>query len=167
MIQVELAAGRIVAIALLRDGEADDARVLVGDARQHGLRILGRDQRFQQAADRGQPLARLAMFVRVAQRQRVQAVLRRQRVAGVGLAQRDAADAPGLARTGGQRRLVDRGQMRARKGAQAQVHDAGAQAGPVVDRPRHAGGQTAQARRMQPPYQFHSVPSCCRRFTGR
>ena len=55
----------------------------------------------------------------------------------------------------------------ARESAQAQVHDAGAQAGPVVDRPRHAGGQTAQARRMQPPYQFHSVPSCCRRFTGR
>ncbi|HGN0628944.1 TPA: hypothetical protein ACKRM8_006295, partial [Pseudomonas aeruginosa] len=59
----------------------------------------------------------------------------------------------------------------ARERAQPQMHDAGAQGAAVVGRPRHAGRQRLQARRMQPDgrrgYQFHNVPSCCSRFTGR
>lgn len=70
-----------------------------------------------------------------------------------------------------QGRFIHRRQVAARERAQPQVHDAGAQGAAVVGRPRHAGRQRLQARRMQPDgrrgYQFHNVPSCCSRFTGR
>ncbi|CAB3703891.1 hypothetical protein LMG26845_05391 [Achromobacter insuavis] len=171
MRQVQRAAGRIVAIAFLGHGQADDARVRTGDARQHRLRILRRHQRFQQAADHGQPRLRPALGVGAAQRQRVQPVLRRQRVAGIGLPQRHAANAPARIAAGMNGRFVHRRQVAARERAQPQVHDAGAQGAAVIGRPRHVRRQRLQARRMQPDgrggYQFHNVPSCCSRFTGR
>ncbi|MNT64824.1 hypothetical protein D3C72_2027580 [compost metagenome] len=111
------------------------------------------------------------MIVGAAQDQRVQAILRRQRVARIGLAQGHAADAPVRIRAGAQRGIVHRRQMGARKRAQAQMHDARLEPGTVVAGTRHLRGQRRKAGRPQaaglPRYQFHSVPSCCRRFTGR
>ncbi|KAG0732570.1 hypothetical protein G6F23_014187 [Rhizopus arrhizus] len=171
MVQVQPTTGRIMAITLLGDGDADDARVRMRDARQHRLRIFRRDQGFQQAADDRDLLARLARCIGAAQGQGVQPVLRRQRVARIGLAQRDAANAPAAIRAGMQRRFVDRRQMRARERAQPQVHDAHAPGGPVIAGARHRVRQRGQARGRQARraggYQFHSVPSCWKRFTGR
>ena len=69
-------------------------------------------------ADDAQLLAAAA-----ADRQRVEPVLRRQRVARVGAAQRDADDAP--VRLAGRQAVVDiDGLMGAMEGADAEMHDA-------------------------------------------
>ncbi|MNL30892.1 hypothetical protein D3C87_1526530 [compost metagenome] len=175
VLQVQTAAGRVVAIAFFRHGHADDARVRMRNARQHGLRIFRRNQHFKQAADYRCLLLLAARRVRAAQRQGVQARLRRQRIARVGLPQGHAANAPGQVRAPApahmQRGFVHRSKMRARERAQPQMHDAHAQGVAVVRRPCHVQGQRGQTSRCQvlhtSRYQFHSVPSCCKRFTGR
>ena len=181
VVQVQQATGRIMAIAFLGDGDADNPRVRVSNARQHGRRVFRRDQHFAQASNHRQMLLRPPVCASAAQRQRVQTVLRRQGIARIGMAQRYAADAPTKLRTGKRRggvndgfingRLIDRSQMRAHKRAQPQMHDADTQRAPVVRRARHAGRQQTQTRGRQTRravrYQFHSVPSCCKRFTGR
>jgi hypothetical protein len=71
-----------------------------------------------------------------------------------------------------QRGLVDDRDVRAMERAHAQVDDAGPQRVTRIERPRDVGGKTGQGGGMQalhgsPAHQFQSVPSCCRRFTGR
>jgi hypothetical protein len=87
VVQAQRAAGRVVVVALLRHRQADDAGVGMGDALDDRLRALGGDEQLAQRADHLQLLALHAGLVDVPKRERVEAGLRLQRVAGVGAAQ--------------------------------------------------------------------------------
>jgi hypothetical protein len=162
-----------VVIALLGDREAHDARVRMRDALEHGSWVFGRHQHVEQVAHDLQQLARAAVFGRIAQRQRVEAGLRLQCVARVGRAQRHAHRAPAQVVARMQRGFVHHRQVRAMEGADTQVDDARAQRLPPVARHRDMRGHVGQGVGMKArhgffrAHQFQSVPSCCRRFTGR
>ena len=95
IVEPQRAGGRVVAVALLGDGQADDAGVGVRRcARSTACGSSGATSSVEHAADDLQRSRGCAVGVGIAQRQRVQALLRRQRVARVGLAQRHADDAP-------------------------------------------------------------------------
>jgi len=83
-----------VGIPLFGDGQADDAGLRVGDARQHRRGVGRRDQQAVHRADHLQLFALGAGRVGVAQGERVQPILRRQCGVGVGMAQRHPGDAP-------------------------------------------------------------------------
>lgn len=171
-VEPKRAGGRVVVVAFLGDGEAHDACVGVCDAFQHGLRVLGRDQHLEQVAHHLQRFARRAVLRGIAQRQRVEAALRLQCVARVGRAQRNAHRAPVQVAARMQRGFVDDRDVRTVERTHAEVDDAGTQRVAPVARPCHVGGQAGQGVGVQGlhdsrAHQFQSVPSCCRRFTGR
>lgn len=123
MAAVERAGRRFVAVALLRHGDRDDAGSGAGEAVEHGGRIFRRHQRFGDRADDAEPVAG-----RIPDGHGVKAILRGERIAGVGAAQRNAADAP---RAGGAVETivgVD-GLMSTMECAKADMDDAGFQAG--------------------------------------
>jgi len=119
---VQRAGRRFVAVALLRHGDRDDAGSGPGEAVEHGGRVLRRHQRFGDRADDAEVIAR-----RITDSHGVEAILRCQGVAGVGAAERDAADPPG---TGGPVEAVVGidGLMGAVKRAEADMDDAGCEA---------------------------------------
>ena len=116
---------RIVAVALLGDGERDDAHPRVGEPGDQRRRILRCDDHPGRGADHPAVGARS-----VDRRDGVEPVLRTQRIAGVGRAQGDAEDAPaGI--FGEQRVGVDR-LMGAMEGADPEMDDAGGDGAPIV-----------------------------------
>ena len=118
MVEVELAGGRMVAVALLGDGERHDPCRRGGEAGEEQLWLLGCEQRLAEHSDHARLLVRA-----VALDQRVEIVLRAERLAHGGTAQARPADAP---RSGHicERPLGEDGLMRAVKRAQSQVSDA-------------------------------------------
>ena len=122
-----------MAIALLRHREADDAHGRIAHGAEQRLRILGRDEEAAQRADDAQALA-----VAGAYRERVEAVLRRERVARLRRAQARAADRP-VALAGGEPVVDVDGLMGAVEGADAEMHDADADGVEIVARTVDAG----------------------------
>ena len=105
-------------IGLLGDGQRDDANARIGQRGQHRAGVFRRHQQRANRADDAQLL-----FAAAADRQRVEPILRRQRIACVGAAQGDSDNTPiRLARC---QAVVDiGGLMGAMEGADAQMHDA-------------------------------------------
>ena len=115
---VEIAGRRVVAVALLGDGEGDDPGRRRREPGEQGPALLGRPQRLAQHPDHGRRLLHPVVLDHA-----VEAVLRPERVAHGGAAQARPADRPRARRvrerTLGQDRLV-----RAVEGAEAEVDDA-------------------------------------------
>ena len=123
MVGVEPAGRGLVAVALLGDGEADDADAGVGHGCEDGAGVLAGDQHVLHDVDDARRLAVGAELERG-----VGEALRREEVALVGTDQADADDAPvaaGLAHRLGD---VD-GAVGAEEGAEAEMDDADAGAG--------------------------------------
>ena len=116
--EVELAGRRIVAVALLGDRQGDDPRRRGRDPGEQGSSLLGRQQRLADDADHARPLVRPVVLD-----QRVEAVLRPERVAHGRAAQARPADRPG-SRRHGERALGEDRLVRAVEGAEAEVDDA-------------------------------------------
>ena len=89
MVEVELSGGRMVAVALLGDSERHDPRRRGGEAGEEQLWLLGCEQRLAEDSDHARLLVRA-----VALDQRVEIVLRAERLAHGGTAQARPADAP-------------------------------------------------------------------------
>ena len=147
---VERGGRRIVAVALLGDGQRDDLHGRIAQAPQQRFRVFGRDQRLLERADHLQPLA-----LGAAHRQRVEIVLRLERVAHRGRAQARADDAPAHV-AGGERGLGVHRLMRALERADAEMHDAGRDRGAVVARARDVWRKPAERPLVQP---LHHLPS--------
>lgn len=125
---VEIAGLRRVAIALLGDGERDDAGGGIGHPLDQGRRLLACDDTVEQRADDA-----VLGALRGAYRNRVEMILRGEGVARVRAAQARPDNAPGWAARG--KAIVDDdGLMRAMKRAETQMHDAGRDAREVVGR---------------------------------
>ncbi|KAG1433353.1 hypothetical protein G6F57_022214 [Rhizopus arrhizus] len=86
IIPAQVAGSGLVAVALLGHGQADDAGLRVGDPFQDGVGIFLGDHHAQHRTHHAQLFAGFAVGSAVAQGQGVQAVLRRQRIAGGGAA---------------------------------------------------------------------------------
>ena len=135
---------RIEAVALFGDGERDDARIARGEARECRVGVR---RAHQQLADRADD-ARARRGAEL--HQRVQALLRRQRVAQARALERQRGDRPAL--VGVQQRVDVVRLVRAMKRARADVHDPEARGAAVVggkDRARTNGMQArlGEARR--------------------
>ena len=126
MTLVELVRRGGVAIALLGDGQRHDAGVGRRQRGEQGFGVLRRHEQARDGPDHPEALARA-----VAHRERVEPVLRRERVARVRGAERCAEDAP----TGGalgQRGVGVGRHVGAVEGADPEVDDAGAERRTVV-----------------------------------
>eukprot|EP01022_Parablepharisma_sp_SALTPOND_P026956 TRINITY_DN652_c1_g5_i1.p1 TRINITY_DN652_c1_g5~~TRINITY_DN652_c1_g5_i1.p1 ORF type:complete len:870 (-),score=339.47 TRINITY_DN652_c1_g5_i1:20-2629(-) len=126
MVQQQGAAGRVVAVTLFGDGQADDVAARIGHGIEHCLRRLGGDQRGQQGTGHLQAFA-----LGVTDGHGVEMVLRGQGVTRVGGAQGDADDAPAQVAGGDGGFSVER-LVGAMEGAQAQVDDARLQPAAVI-----------------------------------
>ncbi len=115
--EVELAGGRIVAIAFFGDGQGDDPGRWRGKPRLHGVALILQKEHFAHAANDAPAHARGTLFDR-----RVQTVLRREPVAHLRRAQAHAADAP---RAALERQCIVavNGRLRAMEGTDPQVDD--------------------------------------------
>ena len=131
-------------IGLLGHRQRHDVHRRRGDERRNRLRVLGRDHQPSQRADQRGPLAVIAAL-----RDRVQAVLRRERVAHPRRAERHAGDRPiPIARRHrgiGVDRLVG-----AVERAQAEVDDADLLRVAVVGRPSHMPAQPIDRAGIEP-----------------
>ena len=118
VVGVEIAGRRVVAVALLGDGEGDDPGRRCREPGEQGPALLGREQRLAEHPDHGRHLVHPVVLDHA-----VEAVLRPERVAHGGAAQARPADRPRSRRVReralGQDRLV-----RAVEGAEAEVDDA-------------------------------------------
>ena len=153
---VEAAGGRVVAVALLGDGQADDADGWVGHAGDDGLGVLEGDEHVLDHVD---DLRGLAVGAEL--EGGVGEALRREAVALVGADEADADDAPVAA--GGAHRLGDvEGAVGAEEGAEAEVDDA--DAGARAGRAGQARGVSGQAglRRWGRPLAAHRARRCAR-----
>ncbi len=132
--RVESIAGQ--AIALLGDGQRHQAHVRIGQPRKH-LRLLAwRTQHLANRTDDA-PLRGLPK-----QFQRIQPILRLQRIAHVRAAQGHAAHRP--LRLARQHLVQVHGLVGAMEGADAQMHDANTSRRTVIGRTCHAGRQPVQ-----------------------
>ncbi len=136
--------GRFVAVALFRYGQADDAGLRIRDAFEDGVGVFLGHHDAQNGSHDTQVFAVLAVRTGVAHGQRVQPVLGRERIASVGVAQRDAQDAPGEVAAGLHGLIGDKRLMGPVKGAQPQMDDARCQPATVVAGLFNVGGQTRQ-----------------------
>jgi hypothetical protein len=143
MFFVEPAGRRVVAIALLGDGQGDDT-----DLRRHHqpeqplALLLG----IEDGDDRADDFAIGAR--RVAHGERIEAVLRRQRVAGIGAPEARTDNAP-FGR-GAEQPVDVGGHMGAVESADPQVHDAGRDAAAIIGWPTHLFGQSIERRIAEP-----------------
>ena len=133
----EAAGGGVVAVALLADGEADDAHARIGHAGEEPLAIRRHDEKLGDGADDA-----VAGALGAGDGQRVEAVLRGQRVAGGGAAQACGDDAP--RRVGGQQVVDHRRLVGAVEGADAEMDDAGRDARTVVGGAGDGGRQPTE-----------------------
>jgi hypothetical protein len=161
---VEPAVRRIVAIALLCHRQRDDPHARFAHRRQQRLRVGWRDD---QAAQRSDDVQRLALGA--AHRDRIEPVLRLERMARLRGAQARAADRP--VRLARREPVIDiDGPMRAMKRADAEMHDADAGGGDVVRRPRDLGGQRGERLQRQPGHfagSWRARPTICVGLTKR
>jgi hypothetical protein len=134
---VELIA-RIEAVALLRDGERDDAGVARGEAREGAFGVGRAHEHFTDRADDARAWRRAELD------QCVQALLRRQRVAHGRALERQRADGPAL--VGVEQRVHVVSLVRAVKRAGADVNDAEARRAAVVRRENRARAGGMQTR---------------------
>ena len=119
----ELAARRIVAVALLRDGQTDDPDIPFAHRRKQAPRVFGRDEERAERADDAEILAAGA-----SRGDRIQSVLRLQRGARVGGTQARPADRPVRFARG--ELVVEKDRlMRAMKRADARADDGDAEGG--------------------------------------
>ena len=123
---VQLARRRIMTIALLGDGEGDDLHQGQAHGLDEGLRVLRRHDHAAQCADHAAAFARLVAFGN-----RVEIILRGQRIARVGGAEAGAHDAPAPVPTAQHGIGIIR-HMRAVEGAHTQMHDADVDEGGVI-----------------------------------
>ena len=135
---------RVEAVALLGDRERDDARVARREARERRVGVRRAHQQLANRADDARARRGAELH------QRVQALLRRQRIAQAGALERQRGDRPAL--VGVQQRVDVVRLVRAMKRARADVHDAEARGAAVVggqDRARTNGMQArlGEARR--------------------
>ena len=130
---VDLARRRIVAVALLGDGEGDDPRRGGGDPGEQDSPSSGAN-----SASRMTPTTLARSSVAVVLDQRVEAILRPERVAHGRAAQARPADRPGSGRHG-ERALREDRLVRAMEGAEAQMDDADVGFERRVGRPSHLG----------------------------
>ena len=131
---IEVACG-VAQIGLLGDRQRDDADTGIGQCIKQLCRIARRDQHRSDRADDAKFLA-----VAAALGERVEPVLRFERIVGRGALQRCADDAP--VRLAGGKAVVDiGGLMRAVERADAEMHDARRDRGAVIARNRHRGRQ--------------------------
>ena len=127
---VQRAGRRVVAIALLGDGQRHDSYARVAHGCEDALDVHGRDQHLAHAADDAEPLAFAG-----AERLGVEAVLGGERVARVGASEAHADDAPGG--VAGQHIVGEDRLVRAVERADAEMHDAGGDGAAVVGRAPH------------------------------
>ena len=123
--KIELPGRRIVAVALLGDGQRHDVHGGIGDAREHAVALGAEKQRLAHRADHARTRPRRALL-----EHRVEAILRRERVRRARRLEAHAADAPvRIAREHavGVDRLV-----RAVERAEPEMDDADATRGDVV-----------------------------------
>ncbi|MNV63978.1 hypothetical protein D3C71_1566010 [compost metagenome] len=132
---IETAVCRMQAIGLFRDGEGDDMDEGAGEISEDALPVSGGAEPVDGCAD---DLARVA--IAVAYGDRIEAVLRCQRIDRFGRAQVDCDDAPG-AEFALQRTLGINALMRTVEGSEAEMQYAGAKFGAVVARLGDAGGK--------------------------
>ena len=135
---VQRPGGRIVMIAFLRHGQADDCDRWPAKRFDERRRVLRGDENVLQAADDTQ---RLRLCPQV---ERVEVVLRLQCVARIGTAQARTDDAPAQVAACQHVIRIDR-LMCAMKRADAEMHDAGAEGRAIVSRPGHVRGQCGEA----------------------
>src|SRR4051812_27159052 len=160
---VEIAGLRRVAIALLGDGEGDDANGGIGHSLDQSCRALACDHAVEQRTDD----AVLGAFGRT-DGNRIEMILRGEGVACVRAAQARADDAPRWG-AGCKTIVDDDGLVGAMKRAKAEMHDAGGDARTVVGRAADAGWQlieigAAKARRTRA---HGRLPLLCRCLTWR
>ena len=126
---------RIVAVALLRHRQADDAHRRIAHRVQKRLRVGRGHQEPPHRADDAHAVSGAGAHV-----QRVEPVLRPERVRRVGRAQARAADRP--AAFAGRKAVVEIDRLvRPLKGADAEMDHADPGVLPVVGRARHVGRQ--------------------------
>ena len=138
MTGLELPGRRIVAIALLRDGERDDARLGRSQPGDEGGRVLRCDQNVQDRADDPQLRPGGGKL-----QEGVEPVLRLESVALVGALEARADDAPGT------KALLKRilgvfGEMAAGEGAEAEMDDAWLEGRAIIGRAANRGRQARE-----------------------
>ena len=134
---VERTVGGATMIALLGDGDGDDAHGSVGKPGDHGGGIVGRDH------DAGQRAHHAKLFAgAVALGAQIEPILRRERIAHGRAAQADAANAP--RRIVSEQRVSVRSKMRTREGAKAKMANARRQIGGRVAGARNGVGQRSK-----------------------
>jgi len=126
------------AIALLRDRRRDQLRRWVDQALEHGPRRFARNEQFLDRTD--DPIRGLL----VQDRDRVEPVLRRERIAHARALERQPADRPAWIRM--QQRIDVRRLVGAMEGAGTEMHDAERRAATVVAGHGRAGFDRVQVR---------------------
>ena len=131
MVFDQLAARRVVAIAFLRDRQADDPHARAAHRREQSFGIGWRDDELAKGTDDANVLP-----VGPPRRDGIELVLRLERIPRVGGAEARPADRP-VRLAGGEPFVEGNGLMRPMEGADAEMDDADARGVEVIARARH------------------------------
>ncbi len=151
MLSSSAAGGRVVAVALLGDGQGHDRDRRIAQAPQQRFRILRRDQHLPDGADDLQAFAFGA-----AHRQGIKSILRRQRIAHRGRAQACADDAPAPV-AGTEHGLGVHRLMRALERPDAEMDDAVRHGAAIVSRARDVARQPPSVAEFSRPVIFRAT----------
>ena len=158
MALVEFAGGGRMAIALLGHGQRHDPHAGRRHGGQQRVRVLGRHQESPDAAHHLQAFA-----PRVSHRDRVEPVLRGQRIARLGAPQRSTQDAPAEIAVS-QDGVRHDGLVGTMEGADAEVYDPGRDGRTVVGGAQHIAGQLIERRGGEPGSGGHGAVSSFERW---
>jgi hypothetical protein len=134
---------RVVAVALFRDREADDAHRRIAHGADEGIRVFGRNQEVAHGTNDAQ-----ALPVAGSHCERIQPVLRRESIARVRRAQAGAADGP-LPFPGGKAVVDVDGLVGAVESADPEMHDTNGKGLAIVARTVDVGREASEGGRSE------------------